>query len=494
MKLLTIGIDPQLAAFRPEISWIWRALLTGMGLGWTEVEAGAAPCDLAYVVDPRAATAPIIVRAEIAKWRDPGAQVIQEVSRSGGRPHPRFVDDTVGPSFAAHDGRLVCHRDIIFDAFWLAAGVPERRWPKGPHGIFDLDQEPAVGQGLFRDGLASDVGCALEQVVRDRLGLEGEPRWPNGKRMAACVGHDVDYPEVYHVLEPLRVVMRQGLKGVSAACAVGTGLRHHWHFQSWTAFEQSVGLRSAFYFVPRRGSLLERVMGTPDPFYDIRHDKFRRLFRELRESGVEIGLHASYLAYAEEDGIQREKQAVEAAAGVTVHGNRHHYWHLNPEHPTETLRRHERAGLLYDASLFHDRYVGWRRGLTWPYFPYDAERRRPIGTLQIPTGWMDDQLFGLKAHNPGAPTDILDDVIARVAAQRGCFMIDVHEYVYDEALFPGWADAYRYAIRQMVDRGDVWFATPAELARHWCTRSETLAAASRGLDGARVPHAPPVRA
>lgn len=494
MKSLTVGVDPQLAGFRPEVSWIWRTLLTGMGLAWTEVEAGVAPCDLAYVVDTAAATAPLVVRAEPAKWTNARNVVLRGVSRAGGLPHPAFADDTADPSFASHGGRLVCQRDILFDAFWLSAGVPEARWPRGPHGIFDLSHVPAVEQGLFRDALSSGMACVLEQVIRDRLGVEGAPRWPDGKRMAACVGHDVDYPEVYHLLEPLRVVMRQGVGGVAAARAVATGARHHWHFHSWTAFEQSVCLRSAFYFSARQGSLLERVTGTPDPFYDIRHARFQRLFRELRDMGVEIGLHASYLAYAEEDGILREKQTVEAAAGVPVHGNRHHYWHLNPENPTETLRRHERAGLSYDASLFHDRYVGWRRGLTWPFFPFDAEQHRPIGTLQIPTGWMDDQLFRMKAHNPGAPTTILDELIARVAAQRGCFMIDVHEYVYDEALFPGWADAYRYAIRQMADRGDVWFATPSDVARHWRTRAEAIARSSRGFGGHATAHTGAVQA
>lgn len=494
MRPLRIRIDPRLSAFGPEVAWIWRTLLTGMGLAWTEVDSVAEPCDIDYATDPTTSNAKVAMRADLEKWNALRTIVLQGVSRSADLPHVRFVGENVDPVFVQAGGCLVCQRDLVFDAFWLAVGIPEGRWPKGPHGIFDLTHEPAVGQGLFREALSSAVGCALERVVRDQTGMAGEPRWPHGKRMAACVGHDVDYPEVYHLLEPLRVLLRQGGSGLAAACAVGTGLRHHWHFHSWTAFEQSVGLRSAFYFVTRRGSLVERVRGTPDPFYDICHEKFRRLFQELQSIGVEIGLHASYRAFADPDGILREKQALESAAGVTVHGNRHHYWHLNPDDPTETLRRHERAGLLYDASLFHDRYVGWRRGLTWPYFPFDAQQRRHVTTLQIPTGWMDDQLFGLKPHNPGGATGILDELIGRVAAQGGCFMIDVHEYVFDEVLFPGWADAYRYAIQRMADRGDVWFAAPVELARHWCRRADAIAAASRGLDGGLRPRAVAVRA
>jgi len=492
MRPLTIAIDPVLTqSFGHQICWTWRTLLTGMGFAWNEVDLDTPGCDLAYVTDATATSARLVIRADVAKWKAGDAPRLIAVDRSGPLQCLRYSGEPSNGPIVADQGRLIFDRDVIFDVFWLATGQAERGWRKGAHGIFDLDQEPAVTRDVLRDAVASAVGCGLERLIREVTALAPLDRWPNGKRLAACVGHDVDYPEVIRLLEPVRVLARQGLAGARNAWAVAVGSRHHWHFGSWLKLEESLGVRSAFYFVPRRGSLIERALGTPDPFYDIRDAAFQSLFRDLRARGVEIGLHASYRAYEDPDGIKQEKERLEEAAGIVVAGNRHHYWHLNPDDPAQTLRHHERAGLEYDASLFHDRYIGWRRGFTWPFFPFDEEERRTIRTLQIPTGWMDDQLFGLKRHNPGDRTSILQELVDQVAAQQGCFMIDVHEYVFDPALFPGWAAAYKFALERLVERGDVWFATPSDVAKHWQARTAGLLAASRGLTDAACRHLQP---
>jgi hypothetical protein len=483
MRRLRIAIDPVLAASHgPEVCWAWRTLLVGMGFAWQEVDPSDPSCDVAYVIGPRVTSAKVTILANEGRWKAPGVPWLAGVARAGPFACPRFTGEPASAPLAYQDGRVICERDIVFDVFWLATGQQEPMWPKGDHGIFDLDAEPIVTEGVLRRALASEIGQTLERLLAELGVASPEPRWPGSKRAAACVGHDVDYPEVVRSVEPLRILARQGLGGMANAWAVATGRRHHWHFGSWLNLEESMGCRSAFYFCARPGSLLRRALGTPDPFYDIRLPRFRDLFRELKDRGAEIGLHASYRAYQDFEQLAREKRVLEEAAGVAVLGNRHHYWHLNPDNPEETLRFHERAGFAYDCSLAHDRYVGWRRGFTWPFFPFDSEQRRPLATLQLPAGWMDDQLFGLSRHNPGERTSIIDELIARVVDQRGCLVVDVHEYVFDPALFPGWADTYRYALEALAARRDIWLAIPADLARHWTNRARRLEDASHGLN------------
>ncbi len=232
--------------------------------------------------------------------------------------------------------------------------------------------------------------------------------------------------------------------GLGAAGAVLAGRRTHWHFLSWVEMERGLNTRSAFYFVPRHGSLVEYALGIPDPFYDVRSDRFRNLFTWLSDQGCEIGLHASYRAGESLQTFAAEKNALELASGTPIRGNRHHYWHLSPADPeVHPARSTNRLGLMYDTSLAHERYVGWRRGLSWPYFPFHQKERRELRTLQIPTVWMDDQLFGHRADNPGDREAILRAMLDRAAEQRGCFLIDVHDYVFDDVLFPEWAATYK---------------------------------------------------
>jgi hypothetical protein len=376
---------------------------------------------------------------------------------------------------------VICHRDLIFDVFWLVTGQEERYWPKDKHGFYDLTGTVTLREQVLQQALASQIGLWLEKKLLDLGYPPPMPRWPHGKQAAAAVGHDVDYPEVKRWLEPLRIVLRRGWQGVSPALAVLAGRRSHWQFSAWVEMERRLQTRSAFYFVPRRGSLLDYATGTPDPFYDVTSERFQNLFRYLTEEGWEVGLHASYLAYQSREKFAAEKRQLEEASGRPVVGNRHHYWHLNPNDVEETLLIHEQIGLKYDASLIHNDYMGWRRGMSQPFFPFHQAQRRALKTLQIPTAWMDDQLFGLRAHNPGDRLAVLRALVSRTAEQRGCLLIDVHDYVFDDALFPGWAQTYHHLWEHLLEREDFWIGTPAQIAEFWTARHVALVQASRGL-------------
>ncbi len=195
-----------------------------------------------------------------------------------------------------------------------------------------------------------------------------------------------------------------------------------------------------------------------------------------------MGLHASYNAYQSQEKLAAEKHALEEACGQTVVGNRHHYWHLDPDRSEDTLLLHEQVDLTYDSSLIHERYLGWRRALAQPFFPFHQAERRELRTLQVPIAWMDDQLFSHQADNPGSRHENLQALADQAAEYGGCLLIDIHNYVFDEALFPGWADTYRRLWQYLLDRGDFWFATPSEISAHWIGRHKALVQASFGLE------------
>jgi hypothetical protein len=488
VRPLTIAIDPLLDdAFAPEIAWTWRYLLTGAGYPWRTGVCNE-PCDIAYTPDPRRAPhARIVIQAMPHHWERRTFLRLAGAGSADGFMYPMYAGEHGHDRLITHEaGRLIIHRDIVFDVFWLLTGQEETHFPKNRHGHVDLTGTPYLEYQTLRKGLASGIGARFEHLIGETGIPPGEPRWPHGKRAAAALSHDVDYPEVVRWLEPLRVVMRQGMRGLPAALDVLTGKRHHWQFDSWLALERTFDSPSVFYFVARQGSLREYALGTPDPFYDIRAPHFRRLFRTLIDAGCEIGLHSSYHAYASIEQFAREKRLLEEVAGVPVVGNRHHYWHLDPANPEATLAIHEQLGFAYDASLTHDQYIGWRRGSCWPCFPLLQAERRELRTLQLPTGWMDSQLFLKRAANPGSPDEVLRALADQTAAQGGLLLVNVHDYVFDEALFPGWSAAVRHLWEYLVARGDFWMATPAAIAAHWRDRYQRLLAASVGFADTRT--------
>ncbi|WP_298817366.1 polysaccharide deacetylase family protein [Chloroflexus sp.] len=483
IPIVQIAIDPALSAYRAEINYIWRALLTGMGYGWRESAWGKEPVTVVYTATPaQAPPARIVIQARPERWAAPAKVRLLGARQWQGYDLPLLDGDDRQTQPVVENGSTFVAGDPIFAAFWLLSGYEEDQYPILKHGYRDLSDAPMLEDGLLRRAPVSAIGCWLADLLQ-QCGLPaGLPRWPYGARLAASCGHDVDYPEVVRWLEPLRILIRQGVGGLGTALDVLRGRRTHWHFRSWMELEERIGARSAFYFVARKGSLLEYATGLPDPFYDVQAPHFRALFRELSAAGWEIGLHASYRAYTDCKLLIAERTRLAAASGQPINGNRHHYWHLDPHRPEQTLLMHEQAGFRYDASLTHNRYLGWRRSSVWPFFPWHRDLRRPIRVLQLPTGWMDDHLFGQRRFNPGDRQALLNELRETVTRQEGLLLVDVHDYVYDDALFPGWAATYRTLWETLATQGGVWFAAPAAIADHWLQRMAHIESVSEGLD------------
>jgi len=446
VRILRIAAEPALARAGGErLAWAWRTVLTGLGYGWRETPAGE-ECDLAYGAGQAAGAGAVALPGSPGNW---------------------------GP-----DGPPEGSGDILAEVFASAAGLSERGLPRNRHGHLRCD-DPVRRTGLAEPPVMARL-AELERRLGQRFG-PGLPRWPAGRGAAWCLTHDVDYPEAVRWIEPARIVARNGPRAIGEAVAMAAGRRSHWQFDAWMGREEAAGIRSSFHFCARRGSLLRYATGTPDPFYDVRSPRFRRLFAELAGRGFEIALHASYRAMEDERNFAREKGLLEEAAGRPVAGVRHHYWRLDPRDPEATLAVHGRLGFAYDASLAHERYLGWRRGLSWPFFPFDRRTGRSVPTLQLSTAWTEDHFFGHRRDNPGDPDTVLDRLADRAARDGGCLVLNAHDYVLDDRIFPGRASlALRLAAR-LAARGDFWNQTPAEVARHWTARARRIAEASDGF-------------
>lgn len=482
---LKILIDPLIKdKYGPEVCWTWRLLLTSIGYGWEEVPQDSSEYDIAYFSDlEKIETCKLCVHADLNLWDQRSGLRLENVARFDRLSYPLFqCKHSPNPAFSVNNGQIECERDIIFDVFWLITGQEERHWPKDKHGFFELSTTAFFKKQVLRLALASGIGTWLEKRLLGFRFPSPFPRWPNKKQAAACLSHDVDYPQVKRLLEAIRIIGRQGLSGLRAALSVMVGEKTYWHFSSWVELEKKLNLRSAFYFAAVQGSIFKFAFGIPDPFYDVKSQKFRKLFKYLTDEGFEIGLHSSYLAFESGKKFANERQIFQQSTGQEIWGNRHHYWHLNPDDIESTLMLHEQIGFKYDSSLTHERYVGWRRGLTWPFFPFHQAERRQLKTLQISPTWMDDQLFGHLDHNPGDRLETLRGLIDTAAEHGGCLVINVHDYVFDDVLFPGWRKTYLWLIENLLNRSDFWIGTPGEIADHWIKRYNSLVHESHGLE------------
>lgn len=269
-----------------------------------------------------------------------------------------------------------------------------------------------------------------------RAGRPLRPRqWPGGARCAIALSFDSD-----HETNELR----EGGKSIGR--------------MSWGQFGNRVG-------VPRIAALLDRD-GIRASFYvpAVAAMTYPDEQRALVAAGHEIGIHGwihelnSVLPYeAERDLMFRAAEQLERITGVRPVGLRTPSWDFSPN----TLRIERELGLLYDSSLMADEDCY--------ELLMDGE---PTGIVELPVEWVrDDAVYfmmhrhqSLRPYTP--PTDVLD-IFRRefdaAYADGGLFQLTCHPHIigYRSRIW-----ILEELIAHAKSKGDVWFATHAEVAAY----------------------------
>jgi peptidoglycan/xylan/chitin deacetylase (PgdA/CDA1 family) len=271
-------------------------------------------------------------------------------------------------------------------------------------------------------------------VNQVRAGHSYRPKtWKNGARCAFALSFDSD-----HETNELR----------DGGNSIGR--------MAWGEYGTRVG-------VPRILKLLERH-SVPATFYVpavaalLHEDEQRRVIAEGHEIGIHGWIHElnSVLPYeVERDLMMRSAATLEKITGVRPVGLRTPSWDFSPN----TLRIEKEMGLLYDSSLMADEDCY--------ELLLDGE---PSGVIEMPVEWVrDDAVYFMmnrfQAQRPYTPpTDVFDIFRREFDAaydEGGIFQLTCHPHIsgYRSRIW-----IIEELIRLAKAKGDVWFATHADVA------------------------------
>jgi hypothetical protein len=323
----------------------------------------------------------------------------------------------------------------------------------------------------------------LRSLVSREFGEVGVPLWPGGMKAAIGLSHDVDRPYKWGLLRAFshgqwpRSPRRFGYFATKVGKTVVDRLRlggrdDFWLFDQLTAAERERGFKSTFMFAstPSFGK-----GGAPqDVDYDIRWPRFEAVFKALAGRGFEVGLHASYGAFAVPIRFADERRRLAKRSGAEVTGLRHHFWHLGPDE-AGTLHMHEEAGFAYDSSLAFNDELGFRRNVALPFRPWDSELGRPVKTLQLPTFCMDGNLF-YRGSTPEAAVERAAGYLAQIKKYGGVGVIDWHVRTSIPANreFRDWGKAYLGILDLLAADRELWVTGLGEIERRVATRRTSL--------------------
>lgn len=212
------------------------------------------------------------------------------------------------------------------------------------------------------------------------------PEYPDGKKFAVCLTHDIDvvYPDKYYpILETAKAVAKGKI-----GCAIKTPFSRIckkcnpcWNFREIIELEAKYNAKSSFYF-------LALEPGERDFNYQI--EEVEEELKYISDQGWEVGLHGGHESYKSFEDIREKKQRLEKVLGKKIIGYRNHYLRFKVPDTWELLSR---ANFKYDTTFGYPDCAGFRNGMCHPFRPYNIDTGKEIDILELPLIIMDRTLL-----------------------------------------------------------------------------------------------------
>jgi len=309
--------------------------------------------------------------------------------------------------------------------------------------------------------------------------IPAKPRWPKGKCFALCVTHDCDRIQRFRTASFFRdgYVATCALDPKSAALNFGKGTFafasklkksgpdpyiNSW--KNWIAFERENEIRSTNFIASwNKYSANASQLDVP---YRINDPDLKNAVLELVNQGSEIGLHNSVNAWSE-DRYDAECDLLERMLGLYPSVYRGHCWSLDSTNPERTMRRvAATTNMTMSSCLGMNLIHGYRRGLNYPYRPFDFESGDYCNSWEVPPVMMDQSLF-LSGNTNEERVGAFRKRVNEVRHAKGCFVLDWHTDSLWQGFMAGMTKFVMKEISEIAADTNCWTASVGELVK-WC--------------------------
>ncbi len=298
-----------------------------------------------------------------------------------------------------------------------------------------------VSAGLEREPLVSQAAMALRGAAARAAGrrpLQVAAPWPEGRRWAVALTHDLDIVALWPAFTALRL-LELGRKGHwrLAARAAGQALSSIGRgpvergIDRLLAAERARSVRSTWFVLCGTPTLKTLVDG--DLTYRPEARATRRNLEAIKEGRHSIGLHGSRETVASLERFAEQRRRLQRLAGIAAEGVRQHFLRFDPARTPQAMTQ---AGFRYDSTVgFPDRN-GFRIGVADVVRVWD-------GMDEVPFTWMDRALS--KYRGVEDPEAWIDEALALARSCRdveGLWVGVWHPNLTDALGFPGAPAAY----------------------------------------------------
>ncbi|WP_310742498.1 polysaccharide deacetylase family protein [Methanococcoides orientis] len=279
-----------------------------------------------------------------------------------------------------------------------------------------------------------------------------KPEYPDGKKFAVCLTHDIDAIKqryLSYALNSVKSCIKGDIKGAIKYPTYAIDKKKHpyWNFRETIKLEEKYGATSSFYF-------LALDPGERDYNYDLQYIKDEIRFIDAR--GWEVGLHGGHRSYNNYEDLLKKKNKLESFLGKKVIGYRNHFLRFKTPETWELLSK---AGLKYDATFGYNDCAGFRNGMCHPFRPINLKTGKEIDIVEIPLTIMDCTLLrDYMRLDFKSSWNLTKQLIDTVAKYNGVITILWHNtYMLDEYL-----EFYEKILKYCYEK-DAWMTSGKEI-------------------------------
>jgi hypothetical protein len=254
-----------------------------------------------------------------------------------------------------------------------------------------------VQQNLVAQPVVANAAARLREAVVASAGrrpIAFLSPWPEGKRWAAAITHDLDVVDLWPVFTALRIAeltrkgdLRRVMRTAWSAIRALTRNPVQRALRALLAAELDRGIVSSWFVLS--GTPTVRTMRVGDLTYRPEGRGATAALRALLDRGCEINLHGSFATTDDHAQFAEQRRRLAGLTQRPVPGVRQHFLRMRPG---ETIRGMAAAGFRYDSTAgFPDRN-GFRLGVGDVIPAWDGAGDRPLDIQEAPVIWMDRAL------------------------------------------------------------------------------------------------------
>ncbi len=209
-------------------------------------------------------------------------------------------------------------------------------------------------------------------------------RWPNGKKFAFSISHNVDLTRKWGPRRIIKNLVCHGFhlrlnKIFSMFIEVLFKKNSYWTFPRLIELYKNHQWESTFFF-------LAKCFQGPNYHYNISIKKFKKLFLKLKQHNHEIGLHSSLNSFGNNSRVKKEIHKLKYFSNTGIYGIRQH--HLKLKFP-EAFNFFSGLHFDYDSSMAYCDSPGFRSATSLPYPAYKSPEK---ALFEIPFAFYDYHL------------------------------------------------------------------------------------------------------